>query len=253
MGGRPLHDWGGFAKQARCGQVGLMTGRLPPSPPRLGRRAALGVAAGGAALLLTPWRALAQTVPPGGHLSFNILRHGSLIGQETVTFQQAGSQLTVFVDVSIRVTLAMIPVYRLHHHEEETWENGQILSFAATTIKNGSHFYAQGWRDGSQFMARGTASPDAYVAPPGALPTSQWNHAMLNGPMINTQDAKLMHPVITDLGSAVVQLADGSSVPARRYRASGDLHFDTFFSDSWEWVGLSFPAPDGSVVIYQRV
>jgi hypothetical protein len=62
-----------------------------------------------------------------------------------------------------------------------------------------------------------------------------------------------MHPVVTDLGSTEVQLADGRSVLARRYHASGDLHFDTFFSDSWEWVGLSFPAPDGSVVTYQKV
>jgi hypothetical protein len=184
---------------------------------------------------------------------FNILRHGGVIGRETVTFQQAGDRLTVFVDVSIRVTLALIPVYRLHHHESETWENGQILSFAATTIKNGTHYYAQGWRQGSQFMARGTSSPDTYVAPPDALPTSQWNHAMLDGPMINTQDGKLMHPVVTPLGFTEVRMADGSSVRARRFHTSGDLHFDTFFNDSWEWVGLSFPAPDGSVVTYQKV
>jgi hypothetical protein len=211
-----------------------MTGLLRSAPRQTRRRAVLGTAAGGAALLLTRGHALAQIVPPDGNLAFNIIRHGSVIGQETVTFQQAGDRLTVFVDVSIRVTLAMIPVYRLHHHETETWENGQIMSFAATTIKNGSHFYAQGWRDGTQLMARGST-------------------AMLDGPMINTQDGKLMRPVVTDLGATEVQLADGSSVPARRYQASGDLHFDTFFNDSWEWVGLSFPAPDGSVVIYQKV
>jgi hypothetical protein len=227
-----------------------MTGRRLYSGPLHGRRAILGAAAGSAALLLTRGHALAQSVPPSGRLAFNIIRHGSVIGHETVTFQPDGDRLTVFVDVSIRVTLAMIPVYRLHHHETETWE---ILSFAATTIKNGSHFYAQGWRQGSQFMARGTASPDSYVAPPGALPTSQWNHAMLDGPMINTQDGKLMHPVVTDLGLAEVQLGGGGTVRARRYHAGGDLHFDTFFTESWEWVGLSFPAPDGSVVTYQKV
>jgi hypothetical protein len=234
-------------------QFGRMTGGSVSPLPLQGRRTILGAAAGGAALLLTRGRARAQSVPPNGHLAFNIIRHGSLIGQETVTFQQQGDRLTVFVDVSIRVTLALIPVYRLHHHETETWENGQLLSFAATTIKNGSHFYAQGWRDGSQLLARGTACPETYVAPPGALPTSQWNHAMLRGPMINTQDAKLMHPVVADLGVAEIQLADGTPVRARRFHVSGDLHFDTFFDDSWEWVGLSFPAPDGSVVTYQKM
>ena len=234
-----------------------MTGRLLSPSAQHGRRAALGAAAraaaGGAAFLLTPWRALAQSVLPDGRLTFSIIRHGSVIGKETLTFQQQGDQLTVFVDVSIRVTLAMIPVYRLHHHETETWANGQILSFAATTVKNGAHFYAQGWRVGSQFMARGTARPTSYVAPPDALPTSQWNHAMLDGPMINTEDGKLMHPKVTNLGLSEVQLADGSAIRARHFHASGDLHFDTFFSDSWEWVGLSFPGPDGSVVTYQKV
>jgi hypothetical protein len=257
--GREIDDDGiGFAKWTGCRQVGRMTGRLLSPAPIHGRRRILGAAAGlaatgGAALLLTPWRALAQSVPPNGQLAFNIMRHGSLIGQETLTFQQGGDRLTVFVDVSIRVTLAMIPVYRLHHHETESWENGQILSFAATTIKNGSHYYAQGWRDGSQFMARGTLRPDTYVAPPNALPTSQWNRAMLNGPMINTQDGKLMHPNVADLGMSEVQLADGSAMNAHRFHVSGDLHFDTFFSDAWTWVGLSFRAPDGSVVTYQKV
>jgi hypothetical protein len=218
-----------------------------------GRRAILGAAAAGAALLMTPWRALAQLVPPGGQLVFNLIRHGSTIGQETVTFQQAGNQLTVSIEVSIRVTLAMIPIFRLHHRETETWENGQILSFAATTMKNGSHFYAQGWRSGSQFMARGTARPDGYVAPQGALPTSQWNRAMLDGPMINTEDGKLMHPIITDRGLTEVTLGNGSQVQAHHFNVRGDLRFDTFFSDSGEWVGLSFPAPDGSVVTYQRL
>jgi hypothetical protein len=102
-------------------------------------------------------------------------------------------------------------------------------------------------------MARGTAAPDTYVAPPRTLPTSQWNHAMLDGPMINTQDGKLMHPVVTDRGLTDISLADGSPVRARRFHVSGDLHFDTFFNDNWEWVGLSFPAPDGSVVTYQKV
>lgn len=202
---------------------------------------------------MTPWRALAQAVPPDGRLVFNLIRNGSTIGHETVTFQHTGDQLTVFVEVSIRVTLAMITVFRLHHHETETWQDGQILNFAATTVKNGSNFYAQGWRVGNDFMARGTACPEGYVAPRGALPTSQWNHAMLGGPMINTEDAKLMHPVVTDRGATEVALADGTKIPARHFNAQGDLRFDTFFSDSWQWVGLSFRAQDGSLVIYQKV
>lgn len=223
-----------------------------PGPAAQGRRAVLAAAAGAAAWAATPWRALAQSVPPTGQLGFSIFRHGSRIGQETVTFRQDGDRLSVEVEVAIRVTLVMIPVYQLHHHETETWQGDQLLSFTATTTKNGSHFYAQGWRDGDNLMARGSASPTPYVAPPHALPTSQWNHRALNGPMINTEDAKLMHPVVTDEGYADVPLADGGTIRARHFRAQGDLRFNTFFSDSWEWVGLSFHAPDGSLVTYLK-
>lgn len=226
--------------------------RAAAGPSPLDRRSLLGLGIGGAALLISG-RAHAQSIPPSGQLAFDLVRNGSRIGRETVTFQQSGSRLSVFVEVAIRVTIAMIPVYRLHHHLTETWDDGRLLSFAATTRKNGCDFYAQGWRGSDTLMVRGTAHPDGYQAPSGALPTSQWNHAMLAGPMINTQDGRLMRPTVTAEGETKVALADGSLIPARRFSARGDLHFDTYFSDSWEWVGLSFRAEDGSIVTYEKL
>ncbi|MCB8879014.1 hypothetical protein ACELLULO517_02120 [Acidisoma cellulosilytica] len=205
------------------------------------------------AALLATGSARAQVVPPSGQLAFDLIREGSHIGRETVRFEQSGNRLTATVDVSIRVTLAMIPVYRLHHHETETWDNGRLLSFAATTQKNGRNFYAQGWQAGDNLMVRGTAHPEGYQAPPGALPTSQWNHDMLRGPMINTEDGRLMHPTVTSAGDSQVALADGRKIPARQFNARGDLHFDTYFSETWEWVGLSFRAGDGSFVTYAKL
>ncbi|WP_284947169.1 DUF6134 family protein [Acidisoma cladoniae] len=218
----------------------------------LARRSVL-AAAGGAALLMTPWRALAQGVPPGGQLVFRLTREGDVIGHQTIAFETSGNTLTIRIAAQIKVRIAMVTVYALTHNETETWQNGQIMSFAATTKKNGNDFYAQGWRTAAGFMARGTKRPDAYLAPANALPTSQWNHAMLDGPMINTEDGKLMHPTVTSLGYADWPLANGSTVKARHYNASGDLHFDTYFSDDWVWQGLSFKADDGSVVTYQRL
>lgn len=240
MTANSLNVWNANAAREAAGQSSL------------DRRSLLGLGIGGAALLMAG-PARAQSIPPSGRLAFDLIRNGSHIGHETVTFQQSGSRLTVFIDVSIRVSIAMITMYRLHHHATETWDDGHILSFAATTQKNGRNFYAQGWRVNDTFMVRGTAHPQGYQAPPGALPTSQWNHAMLDGPMINTQDGRLMHPTVTEEGETKVALADGSLIPARRFNARGDLHFDTYFSDSWEWVGLSFRAEDGSIVTYEKL
>lgn len=218
-----------------------------------GRRGVLGLGGAGAAWLLAGGPAWAGAVPPDGRISFDLIREGDKIGWETVTFQRSGSKLVASVEISIRVKIMMITVYRLHHHETETWDGGRLLSFAATTLRNGSTLYAQGWRVNDDLMVRGSAHPKGYTAPPGALPTSQWNHAMLRGPMINTQDARLMHPVVTDLGMAEIATADGGKIAARHFSARGDLQFDTFFSTGWEWVGLSFRADDGSLVSYERV
>jgi Family of unknown function (DUF6134) len=235
------------------GRTFLENHGLGGAAPLLGRRAVLGVSAGGAALLMTRGRAMAQAVPPGGELAFQLVRNSDVIGHQTIGFTTSGQTLTVRVAVKIKVRMAMITVYSLTHEETETWQDGQILSFAASTVKNGTRLYSQGWRNGTQFMARGTKHPDAYVTPPNALPTSQWNHAMLNGPMINTEDGRLMHPTVTDKGWFNLPMANGSMVRTRHYNAAGDLHFDTYFSESWEWMGLSFKADDGSLVSYQRL
>jgi hypothetical protein len=225
----------------------LAGGLLAPT-----RRHFLGAATAGASGLLVGRRAFAQTVPPGGKLAFRLIREGDVIGHETVTFIPAGNRLTVTVEAAIKVKLAMVTIYALQHHETETWQDGEFVSFSATTNKNGTPFYAQAWRDGAQIMARGTRHPATYVAPANALPTSQWNHAMLGGPMLNTEDGRTMHPLIVDQGMVSLPTATGS-VTARHFNASGDLHFNTYFTPQWEWVGLTFHADDGSLVTYQKL
>ncbi|WP_158802185.1 MULTISPECIES: DUF6134 family protein [unclassified Acidisoma] len=216
------------------------------------RRFLLGAAAGATALVLDH-PALAQVIPASGHATYQLVRHGDVIGHETISFNQSGGMLTVTIEAHIRVTLAMVTIYALDHHETETWQNGTFLSFSSTTNKNGTKFYAQGWRDNGQLMARGTRHPATYVAPPNALPTSQWNHAMLSGPMLNTEDGRLMHPHVVDMGLVSLPTASGGTVTARHFNASGDLRFDTYFTPAWDWVGLSFHADDGSLVTYQKV
>jgi hypothetical protein len=218
-----------------------------------GRRRFLVGAAAGATGMLLARPALAQVIPPSGHATYQLVRHGDVIGHETISFSQSGGNLTVTIEARIRVTLALVTIYALDHHETETWQNGTFLSFSSTTNKNGTKFYAQGWRDNGQLLARGTRHPATFVAPPNALPTSQWNHAMLDGPMLNTEDGRLMHPRVVDMGLVSLPTASGRTVNARHFNASGDLRFDTYFTPAWEWVGLSFHADDGSLVTYQKV
>src|ERR1700735_4321224 len=92
------------------------------------RRFLLGAAAGATALVLDH-PALAQVIPASGHATYQLVRPGDGIGHETISFNQSGGMLTVTIEAHIRVTLAMVTIYALDHHETETWQNGTFLSF----------------------------------------------------------------------------------------------------------------------------
>jgi hypothetical protein len=76
---------------------------------------------------------------------------------------------------------------------------------------------------------------------------------MLDGPMINTQDGRLMHPTITLIGSDAIPVASGAKITANHFSLTGDAVLDTWYDDTANWSGLSFKASDGSDVVYERI
>ncbi len=81
------------------------------------RRFLLGAAAGGDGADARParhWRSLFH-LP--GRATYQLVRHGDVIGHETISFSQSGGILTVTIEARIRVTLALVTIYALDHHE----------------------------------------------------------------------------------------------------------------------------------------
>jgi len=206
-------------------------------PPGVAR----GVAGAGAGL----------PVPPGGKLAFAVLRKGEVLGHHTLSFERMGEGLTVRIAVDLAVKFGPITLYRYHHQGSELWQGGTIMAIASATNDDGKHYEVSGKRGPEGFVVEGSKA-NRYVAPPDALPANHWNRAMLGGPLINTQDGRLMRPHIAALGPDTIPTASGTVLRASHYRMSGDVRLDTWYDASPNWAGLSFTATDGSTVRYAR-
>jgi hypothetical protein len=211
----------------------------------IARRAVL---AGVASLVATRRAVAALPVPEGNHLAFEIVREGSVIGSHTMMFQPAGDRLTVEIAADIVVSFGPIVLFRYRHRAIERWENGRVMSLEAETNDDGTKDRARIWRDGERLIVEGSAGP-RYIAPPAASPATHWNRAMLDGPLINTQDGKLLRPTVKPLG--VTNELPGCPRAASGFALRGDADLDTWYDTAPRWVGLLFKGRDGTDIRYR--
>lgn len=212
----------------------------------------------GGAFLYTP-RLLAEpekpgqlSKPPGASLGFAVMRKGDKIGEHLLTFDGEGDNLKVQVDVELKVGVGPIVLFRYKHHASEIWQNGQLAALDTETNDDGTHHKVTGRYTPEGFKVEGTKTRP-YLAPPDALPATHWNHKQLSGPWINTQDGRLLRPLITPMGRDMIPVASGGTIPAQHFSLSGDAILETYYDDARNWAGLNFKAGDGSVVLYERI
>jgi hypothetical protein len=219
------------------------------STPVLNRRSLM--IAGGAVMAMPAFAGLIAA-PPGRSLEFHVVRKGSVIGTHVLTFEGQGDDLTVRVAVDLAVGLGPITLFRYTHRAVETWRNGQVVSLETTTNDDGTHHKVTGRRTDAGLVVEGTKAA-RYNAPDNALPATHWNRKMLDGPMINTEDGRLMHPNVQSVGTDAIPTAGGGTINASHFAMSGDALLDTWYDATSNWAGISFKAGDGSVVHYERV
>ncbi len=202
--------------------------------------------------VLTPPKPGLLSTPPGKSLGFDVMRKGSKIGTHVLTFDQNGDNLTVNVDVELKVGLGPIVLFRYKHHASEVWKGGQLVSLDTETNDDGTPHKVTGRATDAGFKVEGSKAKP-YIAPADALPATHWNRKMLDGPWINTQDGRLLRPKITPMGPDMIPVASGAKIPAQHFALSGDAVLDTYYDGTPNWVGLNFKAGDGSLILYERV
>jgi hypothetical protein len=178
------------------------------------------------------------------------MRKGDAIGTHVLTFARQDNGFDVHIAVDISVGIGPLVLFRYSLRGLEQWRGGVVTHVTATTDDDGTDDEMRADRDARGLWVQGSQAP-RYLAPADALPATHWNMAELDGPWINVQDGRLLHPVVTPAGTNQVPLADGREEPATGYKLSGDVHLELWYSAAREWSALLFTAKDGSLVRYE--
>jgi hypothetical protein len=189
-------------------------------------------------------------VPEDGRLAFRVVRNGSAIGTHVLTFARLDNGIDVHIAVDIAVGFGPLVLYRYTLRGLEQWRDGAVSHVDATTNDDGTNDYMRADRDARGLWVEGSKA-SRYLAPADALPATHWNMAELDGPWINPQDGRLLHPTVQRTGSDLVKLADGRGEKATDYVLSGDVHMELWYNAARQWSALLFTARDGSLVRYE--
>lgn len=187
---------------------------------------------------------------PTGAIAFRALRDGTPLGTHRVDFRHTGDRLLVEITIQFEVKLLLFPVYRYHHTNHETWQDGRLVAIETRTDDNGEPFQVSGRAGRDAFEVEGTSG--RLSLPPDVVPSSYWSEAIgTRGEWLDTQAGRLARSAVKQQPAETVEVG-GRMVQATRYALIGDITCDLWYHDGG-WVKLLFTGQDGSTIDYVRM
>lgn len=221
-------------------QTGLGSQKGLTSGPTIGRRAFGKLAMAGGALLLPGVPALAATVPPARVIPFMVAMDGGPVGTHTLAFNRDGDRMVVDIDIRLEVG-SIITLFRYAHRNREVWENGRLVSLDTETDDDGTAYQVSGRASADGFRVTGGVEGD-FVAPADVMPSSYWNIGTVDQTrVLDTQRGRMIDVATEQVGEETIEAA-GTIVRANRYRMTGTLTVDVWYSYTGQWVKLAFNA-----------
>lgn len=211
---------------------------------KLQRRSVLG---GAAALALAPAaQALPQagtltSVPVNGMLRFRILRNGTPIGEQLVTFTQHGTSLRVETSSEMLVRILGVPMFRYQARVREDWVAGTFSHMQSQIFHNGDQYTVAAHQIPGGYAIESSKVGDyTYTGAQQLLPLTYWNKQMLNAMLLNTETGRHYPATATSAGWESVPTAQGGKLTAQRFNLTNHLHLSIWYDQQDEWSGLSF-------------
>jgi hypothetical protein len=135
--------------------------------------------------------AWAMSAPPRP-AAFDVFWRGGKVGHHTITFEEGPDGLRARTDVSARLTIAFIPVFRFEQKGEELWREGLLQRSQVTTDNNGDIIAFEAARDGQSLMVQGKSGEHSY--PLGIMTDlALWNPSLADeSSIIDVRTGKLV-------------------------------------------------------------
>ena len=200
-------------------------------------------------ILFAPGQVLAA--PTSRRLVFAVFRNGARIGEHRMSIVHQADGVSASSDVLLVVKVGPVPVYRYAHRAVEQWRAGRFTSLETSTNGGGKIQRVSARRTDAGVVIE-TAKGQT-TAPAGAAPLTHWNAAVLDGPLFNPQDGKIVRVTARRSGREAVKLADGRSIESTRWSLRGDTQIDNWYDEADTWAALRGKLPDGSMMEYRRL
>lgn len=182
----------------------------------------------------------------GERIVFDVYREGSEFGVHELQFSRDGDgDLTVEIAIRLRAGFGPITVFRYEHDSTEVWREEDLVSLAARTLKDGEVYeISAALREGALRVEGEGPQQGAFETsyPAGTLPSSHW-HGYPAGTLtlLNTEFGTPLEAVVDYVGREEIE-ADGTTIPAHRYRLSSSLELDLWYDETGRWAGCAFRA-----------
>lgn len=189
-------------------------------------------------------------VPESSRLAYEISRKGKPLGFQTIDFSRSeAGELIVDIHIEIDFKLGPIPLFRYLHDNREVWRDGTLLSLKSKTDNNGDDVKVDLTLNGNRYVGNGAKFADNLEAP--LMSTSYFNPNFIRQKaIISSQDGRLLETKIETLGPEMLTVR-GQQIQATRFRLSGKLRIDIWYTDAGEWVQTTFERGGNKLLIKQ--
>ena len=188
-------------------------------------------------------------IPADNVLAYEVFRNDKRIGFHHMQFTRNGGEVKVDIHIELDVRLGFIPLFRYTHQNTEIWRDGVLRSLVSKTDNNGKPAFVDlALKEGS-FLGRGSRFESGLALP--IMSTSYFDPNFVRQQnLISSQDGRLLKVEVAYLGAEQVPDISGL-VEAHRFRLTGDLKIDIWYTEDGRWVRTEFSR--GGMLSYRPV
>lgn len=194
---------------------------------------------------LAAWPAQALGAP--GRLRFAVYRNGSHVGEQEMTFTEAGAQMTVATHVALVVRLGPVPVFRYSHEASEHWRGPRFEQLETATLSNGKRERVHADANGQGVRIETQAG--TWSTPANAAPLSHWNTGAFAMLLFNPQTGRVLKVSVARQPAALLP----SGGQGTRWTVRGEAVLDDWYDAGGVWTALRGQLPDRSTLEYRRL
>jgi hypothetical protein len=186
-----------------------------------------------------------------GVFTFTVSRNGEPIGEHRVTFRHQGDRIEIETDVELKVSFAMVPVFRFSHRSHEIWEEGKPVLINATTDDDGREYDITVRPNGHGLVRTVNDRVDKLDGSTKVL--ALWNQDTVTSPpgdFVSIVEDKILEVAFHYLGKESMIL-EGRQLDVDHYRMVGEEERDIWYDAAGRPARVTFTR-EGAEIEYLR-